>query len=151
MLYSKKVSVKGAFAKKGIDVKDGDTITIMNEGQQVTGQFGPQDVFLFRLTNGEEKNLSLNTTSLNNCVDAFGEDSANWVGQQVRVYMIRSNVQGKIIPVLYVAHPQAHLDDDGQFSLNKATQQNSDGSVNGFVNTEKKAGEHEITLDEIPF
>lgn len=135
MFYQKKVTV-GQFAKKGVDIKDGDFITVANEGRQIEGQFGTQDVFLMKLANGEEKNVSLNQTSLNNLIDAFGEDSKNWIGKQVKVWLIRSNVQGKIVPVMYVSHPAATLDDDGLFSTPVAA---------------PAPATAEVKVDEIPF
>ena len=117
MQYHKKVSV-GAFAKKGIDINNGDLVTISNEGKQVTGQYGPQDVFLVKLANGEEKNISVNKTSINGLIDAFGDDSINWIGKQVKVWIIKSNVAGKFVDVLYIASPRAELTDTG-FVLKK--------------------------------
>jgi len=112
MKYKKTVSV-GAFAKKGEDIRDGDIITIANEGKQVEGQFGTQDVFLVKLTNGEEKNINVNQTSINGLVDAFGEDSISWVGKQVKVWLIKQNVAGKFTNVLYISHPSADLTESG--------------------------------------
>lgn len=110
--YTKKVSV-GAFAKKGVDVKNGDTVTIANEGKKVQGQFGEQDVFLIKLSNGEEKNVNVNQTSINGLIDAYGEDSTHWIGKNVKVWLIKSNVAGKFVDVLYIAHPDADLTQDG--------------------------------------
>ena len=112
MIYQKKVSV-GAFAKKGIDYKDGDTLTIANEGKQVVGQFGEQDVFLVKLPNGEEKNINVNQTSLNGLVDAYGADSKQWIGKEVKVHLISQNVSGKFVKVAYISHPLASLTEDG--------------------------------------
>jgi len=110
-IYRKQVSV-GQFAKKGEDFKEGDTLVIANEGKPIEGQFGVQDVFLVKLPNGEEKNLSFNQTSINNIVDAYGEDSTKWIGKPVKVWMIRQSVSGKLVKVTYLAHPDAELLDD---------------------------------------
>ena len=116
--YKKTVSV-GAFAKKNVDIKNGDLITIANEGKQVEGQFGLQNLFLVKLTNGEEKNISVNQTSLNGLVDAFSEDSIKWIGQQVKVWLIKQNVAGKFVDVLYISHPNYDLGDNGFFPKGK--------------------------------
>jgi len=116
MLYKKTTPI-GSFAKKGEEIKDGDIITILDEGKKINGEFGTQDIFLVKLVNGEEKNLSFNKTSINNMIDAFGEESKNWIGKDVKVWSIRQNVQGKIIPVYYVSHPDAILTNDGEFVL----------------------------------
>ena len=112
MQYKKKVTV-GEFAKKGVDVKNGDLVTIANEGKQIEGQYGIQNVFLIKIKKGDEKNISVNQTSMNALIDAFGEDSVNWVGKQVKVWIIKQNVSGKFVDVLYVAHPEADLGDTG--------------------------------------
>ena len=114
--YTKRVSV-GNFLKKGTDFKDGDTAIIRNEGQPVEGQYGTQDVFLVNV-NGKEGNVSFNQTSINNLIDAFGEESATWVGKEVKIMMIRQNVQGSIKPVYYFLHPNTELDEEsGKFVL----------------------------------
>lgn len=110
--YKKTVSV-GQFAKKGVDIKNGDMITIANEGKQVEGNFGMQNLFLVKLTNGEEKNISVNQTSLNGLIDAYGSDSLQWVGKEVKVWLIKQNVSGKFVDVLYISHPNYDLGDTG--------------------------------------
>ena len=117
MAIYKKVINLGTFAQKGIDIKDGDSVTILDEGKPAEGKFGIQNVFKIKITNGEERNFSFNSTSLNNMIDAFGEDSKNWVGEKVKVWAIRSNVQGKMINVYYLSHPEAELNEEGVFTL----------------------------------
>ena len=112
MKYTKRVSV-GAFAKKKVDINNLDVITIANEGKKVEGQFGEQDVFLVKLVNGEEKNINVNQTSLNGLIDVFGDDSLNWIGKQVKVWLIKQNVAGKFVDVLYISHPDADLTESG--------------------------------------
>ena len=115
-IYKKRVSL-GAFLKKGVDFKENDLIEIMNEGKQVEGLYGMQDVFLAKLSDGKEGNVSFNSTSINNFIDAYGEDSKNWVGKKVKVWAILSNVKGKMTKVYYYTHPDAVLDDEGVFVL----------------------------------
>jgi len=116
MKYKKRVSI-GQFFKKGEDIKDGDTLTIANEGKQVEGQFGTQDIFLVK--QGEnEGNVSFNTTSINNLIDGYGEDSINWIGKEIKVQVIKMSVQGKIKPVYFFLHPDSVLDDEtGEFHI----------------------------------
>ena len=117
MRYTKRISV-GAFFKKGEDIRDGDRITIANEGKPIEGQFGTQDVFMVKLTNGKEGNVSFNTTSINSLIDGYGEDSVNWIGKQAKVVAILQNVQGKMIRVYYFLHPEAELDEkSGEFVI----------------------------------
>ena len=135
--YQKRVSV-GLFLKKGEDIKDGDLVQIASEGKQVEGQYGMQDLFLIK-TATKEGNVSFNQTSLNACIDAFGGDSKNWIGKQVKVWAILSNVQGKMIKVYYFTHPEAILDEDGGWTLPKTIK--PVGAVQ----------EKEIKTEDIPF
>jgi len=116
MKYTKRVSV-GTFLKKGEDYKDGDILEIGNEGRQIEGQFGIQDIFLVRTPSKKEGNVGFNSTSINCMIDAFGNDSINWIGKKVKVWAILSNVKGKMIKVYYFTHPEAILEEDGTFVL----------------------------------
>jgi len=116
MKYQKKVSL-GAWLKKGEDVKDGDLIKIANEGKKATGEYGEQDVFLFK-TEDKEGNISINQTSINNWIDAWGDDSINWIGKEVKVQSIKMSVSGKIRSVFFFLHPDSVLDDEtGEFHI----------------------------------
>ena len=117
MKYIKKISV-GAFLKKGIDFKENDLIEIANEGKPVEGQFGTQDVFMVKLADGREGNISFNQTTMNNLIDGYSENSINWIGKKAKVWTILSNVQGKMIKVYYFLHPDTILDETtGQFVI----------------------------------
>jgi len=117
MLYKKRVSV-GSFLKKGVDVKSGDSVKIASEGKRVPGEFGEQDVFLMKLEDGTEGNIGINQTSINNWIDAWGEDSVNWIGKEVKVEVVKQNVQGKIRPVYYFLHPDTILNEEsGEFII----------------------------------
>jgi len=111
MQYIKKVSM-GNFLKKGEDFKDGDILEIANEGKQVEGTYGTQDLFLVRV--GDlEGNVSFNQTSINGLIDAYGDDSINWIGKKIKTTKIKQNVSGKFIDVYYFSHPEAEMTEDG--------------------------------------
>ena len=115
-IYKKRVSI-GNFIKKGEEYKENDIIEVMNEVKQIEGKFGMQDIFMAKTSDGKEGNINVNSTSINNFIDAFGEDSKNWVGKKVKVWAILSNVQGKMIKVYYFSHPDAVLSEEGIFEL----------------------------------
>ena len=110
--YTKKVSV-GAFLKKGEDIKDGELVEVANEGVEVEGKFGTQNIFLVKTDDGKEGNVSFNQTSINGMIDIFGEDSLKWIGKQVKAHKIKQNVAGKFVDVWYFAHPDAELTESG--------------------------------------
>jgi|TARA_Y100000034_G_scaffold64432_1_gene77952 hypothetical protein len=110
MKHEKKTSVQGEFAKKGEDIKDQDIITFVTGATEVEGKYGPQMVFRMKMAGGEEKNLPLNQTSMNNMIDAYGDEDDKWVGVQAKVWMNRENVQGKFVQVIYLTHPDKDLE-----------------------------------------
>ena len=62
-IYKKRISL-GNFLRKGEDYKENDLVEIANEGKQIEGKFGPQDIFLVKLANGIEGNIPFNSTSI---------------------------------------------------------------------------------------
>jgi len=110
-VYEKKVSV-GAWLKKGLDFKDGDLVELASEGQEVQGEFGLQNVFLIK-AGEKEGNVSINQTSINGFIDAFGKEAVNWISKKVKVVKIKQNVSGKFIDVYYFSHPDAELTESG--------------------------------------
>jgi hypothetical protein len=146
-IYKKRAKL-GNFLKKGEDFKDGDLLEIASEGNTIEGKFGSQDVFLMKTKDGKEGNVSFNGTSTNNMIDAFGEESKNWIGKKVKVWAIRSNVQGKMVNVYYYSHPDAVLNDEGVFEL--------EGSNSDVKNPKKKdipviEDDEEVDPADIPF
>lgn len=131
----KKTSLGGAYARKKsynyegkdyeADLKDGDIITILDSGNTVTGEYGDQFVLKIKTRNGE-KNMAINQTSDNNLVDAFGDESENWVGKEVKVWIIKAIVSGKLQLVSYLSDPKASMDDEGRFHLGQPSKANND-------------------------
>lgn len=150
-MYKKQVSV-GSFLEKGKDIKDGDIIQIANEGKQVEGKFGMQDLFLIKTKEGKEGNVSFNQTSINCLVEAYGEESKNWIGKTAKIWAILSNVQGKMVKVYYFTHPNAELDETGGFALKgNNTAPSTQNTLKTPLNAVQTPEDEEITADEIPF
>ena len=130
----KKISMGVPFAKKGEELKNGDIITILDEGQLQEGQFGEQFNIMIKLANGEDRALTLNQTSENNLIDAYGEDSIIWVNKKVKVFLEKKIINGKRVIIAYLADPKWERDEFGDFvsadnSLamkNKATDPNEE-------------------------
>lgn len=107
----------GKFAKAGEDYKDRDILTITNAGDQIEGDYGVGTVFKVKVPSGDELTVRFNKTSINNMIDAFGDETTDWIGKQVKAWLILQNVGGKMKKVLYIAHPDADVDDEGNFVL----------------------------------
>ena len=120
-----KTSVSGAYARKApyeyegksyeADIKNGDTVKILNEGSIVSGQFGEQYVFGIETRNGE-KNFTMNQTTLNVLHDELGEDSKDWVGKSVRVITKKDVVAGKKVEIAYLVTGEWGLDEWGDIA-----------------------------------
>lgn len=149
MIYKKRESM-GNFLKKGVDFKENDMIEIASEGKQIEGQYGMQDVFLIKTSKGVEGNANFNQTTINNLIDAFGEDSVKWIGKKVRVWGILSNVQGKMRKVYYFLHPDTELNEEtGQFLVKqKNKKKDKSGETEEDIPIIEE-GEDEINIDEI--
>ena len=143
MKYQKRETVGGKFAKKGLDIKDGDVITIQSGGKQVEGQFGTQNIFEILTPNGEFV-MSVNQTSINSMVDEWGEESENWIGKKVKIHAIKQAVAGKFISVYYVA-PQGY--EMGENGFERVGNQKSPKEDLPTIN----ADEDQINVDEVPF
>ncbi len=113
MKFTKKTSV-GAWLKKGEEIKDEDIITIASQIKEIEGgQYGPQQVCLAKTKDGKEGNVGVNQTSINNLIDAYGEEDMDWVGKEVKVWLMKDFKDGKLQYKMYLSHPNAEMTEDG--------------------------------------
>lgn len=115
MRRTKKVSAGSPYVKKGEEILDGDLVTIANEGQEIPGQYGDQFVIKITLEDGEERAMTLNQTSENNLIEAYGEDSIKWVGKKAKVFLEKKKINDKKVIVAYLAAPGWVKDEFGDF------------------------------------
>lgn len=109
-IYHDKMKIKSPseFVMPKVDVKDGDYITILNEGEYNTL---PQDpsrevlTFKIKLPSGDEKKLSMNATSQKEVITTWGDDSKKWVGKRCLVNIVRQQVFNQMKDVIYL-HPE---------------------------------------------
>src|SRR3990167_1040019 len=100
--YSKQNFVGGAWIKKG-EVVSGTKAKLVSETEPQPsnfkndkGEIQMQDVAKIRLEGASEAvNISLNRATISGLVDAFGEDSKNWIGKPLTVITERSTYGGK--------------------------------------------------------
>ena len=117
MKVQKKVSIQGEWAKAKVDLDNGDIIKVIDGGKIVPGDYGERHVFKVETKNGE-KLLSFNQTTMNYLIDAFGEETDSWAGKEVKVWLIKSNVSGKIRNVVYLTAPDWVEGEDGFYPPN---------------------------------
>jgi len=105
MKVEKRISVQGEWVKVKVDIFNGDLITIANEGEKVKGEFNGKEVernvFKVETKNGI-KNITFNQTTMNNLIDAFGEETNEWQGEKVKVWLIKQSVGGKLKDIVYL-------------------------------------------------
>lgn len=152
----KKTSVAGAYAKKepydyegthyDADIKNGDIVKVLNAGDVVSGEFGEQNVFQIMTRNGE-KNATFNQSSINALIDAYGDDSEEWVGKEVKVLTKKDVVANKKVIIAYLVPTNYILNEWGELEKEESAPvtTNLDGSA------KPEYPEEEITEEDIPF
>lgn len=118
MKVQKHISVQGEWAKVNVDLSNGDLIKIASEGEKVSGDFGERDVFKVETKNGI-KNLSFNQTTMNNLIDALGDETNEWQGEKVKVWVVNQNVSGKFKDIVYLTAPNWLKGEDGFYAPEK--------------------------------
>ena len=108
MILKKSINL-GKFAKLGEDFRDGSALTILSEGTPVDGKFGRQIVFRVKLPNGDEKNLAFNATSQNKLIEAYGEETKQWIDKPCYVWAINQVVQGNMRKIVYLTSNSEQL------------------------------------------
>jgi hypothetical protein len=86
------------FLKKDTELKHKDVITVENEGQwEESDNFKKEDgtpsnqfSILIRLSNGDIRSTILNWTNIKLLSQAFGNDSAGWVGKELKAWKTKS-------------------------------------------------------------
>lgn len=114
MKVQKIIRAQGEYAKINTDIKDGDTLVIKDSGQMIPGDWGDRHVFKVETRNGE-RNLSFNQTSMNNLIDAYGEDTEMWIGKNAAAFVIKQMVGEGLKNVCYLAGEGWTMTDDGKF------------------------------------
>ena len=92
------------FVVAGVDVKDGDLIKILNEGEYRLLPDKSREVLTFKveIPNKETKSLSLNATSQTRLLTAWGDNSSEWIGKRCSVEVVKQNVKGQMKNVIYL-------------------------------------------------
>lgn len=102
------------WVKVGENLKDGDIVQILEEGEIQESEFKGKQTKRFvtkvKLTGGEVKSVGMNSTSFNNLIDAFGDETKTWIGKDVKAWVVSQNVSGEFKKVLYFTHPNKDLE-----------------------------------------
>ncbi len=150
--YTKSVSISGNWIKAK-DVQNGAKAKIKSETNPVPSQFlnkdgsiKNQDVTKILIQGSVEPvNVGLNRATINGLVDAFGEDSTNWIDKVLTVHAEKVNVAGKRVTALYFV-PEGYEvgEDDGGYIVVKKIGEKA-------TPVTSTPTEEEISADDIPF
>lgn len=92
------------------DVKDQELVKITTEGELVDTDWGQKIKVEVETPKGEVKTFSMNKTSMNNMIDAYGEDTAKWVGEKAKCHVMKSMIDDKLRTYIILTHPDGNLE-----------------------------------------
>lgn len=102
MKVTKNSGVGGKWLPKD-KLESGMLLKLTTEASEVEGQNGKQLVAKCRVKGMEEEmNVAINTPSKNALIDAFGDDTADWVGKHLTVNALPGVFAGKEGIALYL-------------------------------------------------
>ena len=88
-----KITFSGSYLKAD-EAKKGEVITILDSGKEQLSKFKYEDGntktdYLFKVEYmGEEKVLRMNANSRRAMVEAFGDDTENWIGKKAKLFIM---------------------------------------------------------------
>lgn len=106
------VSELNEFIVAGSDIKDGEEMTILNEGEFVTFNAGKENErkslqVKVKTPEGMTKKWTVNKTSLIELQGAWGRDSKAWIGKIVSVEVVKVNTPAGPKKTI-IAHPKGY-------------------------------------------
>lgn len=113
MPYARKEEYEYEGQKYEADIKNGDTIKILDGGEVEVGTYGEQNVFKIKTRNGDKK-LTFNQSTINVLVEEFGDDTELWVGKEVKVILQKKVIAGKKCIIPYLVTKGWSLDEYGE-------------------------------------
>lgn len=140
MKYTKSSGTFGKWARAS-EIVSGTKVKLTTETAPQASEFGTQDVAKARFQGTQEDvNVRLNKTTVNGLIDAFGDDSKDWIGKVLTAQTEKALVGGKRVAILYLVPEGYELKDT------------SDGFVTiGKIGGEETPKEEVINAEDIPF
>ena len=108
------------------EVEDGEVVTVLSEPVLVEAEQSRWGKERYRiaveLSNGEQRRWTLNTTTSDNLLKAFGEDNKAWINRKVKVRKENRTVGREVKAVLFgdaYVEPQQSLNVDKPVDLSE--------------------------------
>lgn len=149
MKYTKKTGSSGAWLDKDT-TENGTLVKIVADTEPKEGEYGTQNVTKVRVKGAEQSvNANLNQCTLNGLIDAFGDDSKDWIGKVLTFQKEKMNVGGRRVTAMYLV-PDGYVlseDEQGYLVISKKEE-------NSPMKKEAEAIEYpeeDINPEDIPF
>jgi hypothetical protein len=120
MIYKKPTGGSGGGAwVKASELRSGTKAKLVSETQQVENEFEgkvrKQNVAKIRIEGDEEtKNVNINKPSISGLIDAFGEESKDWINKELTIHTEKMVIASKRVTALYLLAEGFILDEDAQ-------------------------------------
>lgn len=116
MKYKLREGAAGSWLK-GKELQDGVRAKLVSETNPIEstfeGKVRTQDVAKIRIEGDENVyNISINRTTMNALVKAFGEDSKSWVNQYLTVKLDKTTIAGRRVVIVYLIPEGFELTED---------------------------------------
>ena len=103
-----KIFKPSIYVKAGVNVQNGDKVRLLTEGKldKMSSPDGKvKDVWRFdlQLSDGDTKSYTMNNTTIDNLTTEWGDDSSNWVGKDLKVWVVKQLAFGKMTNVLILS------------------------------------------------
>ena len=99
-----KASELSPYVTPGIDINEGDVVTIASAGTVQKFDDGNQRLQLvLELPSGKSKFFSLNDTSRKALILKYGDETEDWVDKKAKVTIVSQNVKGAMKKVVYLS------------------------------------------------
>ena len=132
MRYTKSSSTQGAWLDKKT-VMSGSKGKLVSETVPIEksyeGEIRKQDIAKIRIEGDTEaKNVSINKPTINGLIEAYGEESKDWINKPLTIHIEKTMISGKRLPVLYLIPNGFDLteDDNGYLVITRKGIQSDD-------------------------
>ena len=117
MKYAQKTNVGGEWLKNS-ELTNGTLVTLASETKEIPSTFEDgkmQNVAKIKVKGFDGlKNVRLNWTTISALIEAFGDESNNWVGKVLTAHTEKIQVAGKRVTVLYLVPEGFEVTEDSE-------------------------------------
>lgn len=125
--FARKESYEYEGVKYEADVKNGDTVKILDGGTVEANNNYPGESTNFKIkTKNGEKKVGFNQKTTNILIEEFGDETEEWIGKEVKVLIHKTIIAGNKRNVLYLVTEGWSLDEYGELVKEGSDSKNDD-------------------------